>query len=65
MFHVVLRHKNGRFWSWQSKGFVTLAQLLQLSKTENLLVIDNVSKRDVTTEVLSKHETSEAQYDTH
>lgn len=66
MFHVIKRFKNGRLWSMQTKGYMTLAQVLQSSQNENVIIIDNGSKRDVTTEVLSQHETAEvSNYDTH
>lgn len=66
MFHVIKRFKNGRLWSMQTKGYMTLAQVLQASQTENVFIVDNVSKRDVTTEVLNQHETAGVtQYDTH
>lgn len=66
MFHVIKRFKNGRLWSMQTKGYLTLIQVMQASRIENVIVIDNSSKRDVTTEVLSQIDIAEvSNYETH
>ncbi len=57
MVALIKRYSNGKLYSISASGYVTLAEVLELSKTCDVLVIDNRTKVDITEYILFKANT--------
>lgn len=58
MKHVVIikRYANRKLYSTATSAYVTIADVLELSRTKDILVIDNKTKNDITKYVLAMGE---------
>lgn len=54
---VIKRYANRKLYSTVTSEYVTIPEVLELSRTRDVLVIDNKTKRDITAWILAQGET--------